>query len=85
MHAHAQYQQSVAAEHGLFSAVPDYLAHKSCLFCLACHARHAILRPLLRLQVSLARSVNVMKETFKMHGAEQSNREVRALVEWQKL
>lgn len=85
MHAHAQYQQSVVAEHGLFSAAPDYLAHKSCLSCLACHARHVILRPLLRLQVSLARSVNVMKETFKMHRAKQSNREVRALVEWQKL
>ena len=78
MHAHAQYQQSVVAEHGQFSATPDYLAHKSCLSCPACHARHAIWHPLLRLQVSLARSVNVMKETsFKMHRAKKSNREVR--------
>ena len=86
MHAHAQYQQSVVAEHGQFSATPDYLAHKSCLSCLACHARHAILHRLLRLQVSLARSINVMKEiSFKMQGAKQSIREVRALVGWQKL
>ena len=67
VHAHAQYQQAVVAEHGVFSAIPDYLAHKSYLSCLACHARHAILHPLLRLQVSLARSINVMKEiSFKM-------------------
>lgn len=79
MHAHAQYQQAVVAEHGVFSAIPDYLAHKSYLSCLACHARHAILHPLLRLQVSLARSINGMKEiSFKMHGAKQSNREVRS-------
>lgn len=64
-HVYAQYRPAAAAIPESFAVTLDFRVHRRCWIGPTCHARHAILRPLLRLPASPVRSAdNSTKERF---------------------